>query len=409
MMRIRLLATFLFALTLTAQDSTTADDWRRWLNRGVEAYKSARYPEAVEYFQKSVDLKPTEVSPHLYLATALMSQYIPGAESPENLNFARNAQTEFNIVLQLSPQDLTALRSLASLSYQEAQGKPNEQEKFRKLDEAVSWFRRILTVDPRDKEAYYSLGVIDWIKWYPNLMRARARLGMRPEQPGPLSNAAIRQDLLARYSSLISEGMANLDKALEIDPQYDDAMAYMNLFIRERADLRDTPAEYRRDVQVADQWIEKALTAKRSRVSATESQYATLPPPPPPPPPPPATPERIRAGRDVQQANATPPPPSASTQRVRVGRDAQQAKLIRRVDPAYPSLAKQASIQGVVRFTAIIAKDGSVQNLTLISGHPLLIESARQAATQWVYKPTLLNGDVVEVVTEIDVSFTLSK
>src|SRR5713226_3164661 len=166
-MRIRLLATFLFALTLTAQDSTTSGDWRRWLNRGVEAYKSARFPEAVEYFQKSVDLKPTEVSPHLYLATALMSQYIPGAESPENLNFARSAEAQFNTVLQLAPQDLTALRSLASLSYQEAQGKQNEEEKFHKLGEAVSWYQRV---------------------------RARAQLGMRPEQQGPLSNAAVRQD-----------------------------------------------------------------------------------------------------------------------------------------------------------------------------------------------------------------------
>src|SRR5258708_34074291 len=129
MVRIRLVATFLFALTLTAQDSTTTDEWRRWLNRGVEAYKSARPQDAVEYFQKSVDLKPTEVSPHLYLATALMSQYIPGAESPENLSFARNAEAQFNIVLQLAPQDLTALRSLASLRYQEGQGEQDEGEK----------------------------------------------------------------------------------------------------------------------------------------------------------------------------------------------------------------------------------------------------------------------------------------
>jgi protein TonB len=81
--------------------------------------------------------------------------------------------------------------------------------------------------------------------------------------------------------------------------------------------------------------------------------------------------------------------------------------LIRKVDPLYPSLAKQASIQGTVRFTAIIAKDGSTQTLTLISGHPLLIESARQAVMQWAYKPTLLNGELVEVVTEIDVEFKL--
>ena len=77
--------------------------------------------------------------------------------------------------------------------------------------------------------------------------------------------------------------------------------------------------------------------------------------------------------------------------------------------PLYPPLAKQARIQGVVRFTAIIGKDGNIQNLQLVSGHPLLVEAAKQAVSQWQYKPTLLNGDPVEVVTTIEVNFTLSQ
>ena len=84
------------------------------------------------------------------------------------------------------------------------------------------------------------------------------------------------------------------------------------------------------------------------------------------------------------------------------------ASLIRKITPVYPPLAKQARIQGVVRFTAIIGKDGTIQNLQLVSGHPLLVEAARQAVSQWQYKPTLLNGEPVEVVTQIDVNFTLS-
>src|SRR5216684_3828357 len=252
-MRLTLLAGFLSALTLTA-----ADDWRSWLNRGIEAYKSARYQEAVEDFQKSIDLSPNEVTPHLYLATAWMIQYIPGATSPENLDIQHGAETEFNRVLQLDPKNLTALQSLASLNYQEAQGTQDADAKFRKFDEAASWYQRVLAVDPHDKQAYYSLGVIDWVKWYANDMHARAQLGMRPEQPGPLTDVAMRQDLRARYSSVIADGISNLEKALEIDPQYDDAMAYMNLLIRERGDLRDTPEESQRDIELADQWVEKA-------------------------------------------------------------------------------------------------------------------------------------------------------
>ncbi len=107
---------------------------------------------------------------------------------------------------------------------------------------------------------------------------------------------------------------------------------------------------------------------------------------PPPPPPPPAAPKPV-----------TP-------QRIRVGGNVQQAKLIRQPKPIYPPLAKQARISGVVRLNAIIGKDGTIQNLTVASGHPLLVPAAMEAVKQWVYQPTLLNGEPVEVVTQIDVN-----
>jgi protein TonB len=96
-------------------------------------------------------------------------------------------------------------------------------------------------------------------------------------------------------------------------------------------------------------------------------------------------------------------------QPIRIGGNVQAANLIRKVQPVYPPLAKQARIQGTVRFTAIIGKDGTIQNLQLVTGHPLLVEAARSAVSQWQYKPTLLNGEPVEVVTQIDVNFTLSQ
>jgi len=111
---------------------------------------------------------------------------------------------------------------------------------------------------------------------------------------------------------------------------------------------------------------------------------------------------------------AAPPPPKPvekppTPQRIRVGGNVQAANLIRKVTPVYPPLAKQARVQGTVRFTAIIGKDGTIQNLQLVSGHPLLVAAAQEAVKQWQYKPTLLNGEPVEVVTQIDVNFTLSQ
>jgi protein TonB len=101
-------------------------------------------------------------------------------------------------------------------------------------------------------------------------------------------------------------------------------------------------------------------------------------------------------------------PKPVTPQRIRVGGNVIQANLIKRVAVVYPPLAKQARIQGVVHLTAVISKDGTIQNLQVISGHPLLVPAAMEAVKQWVYKPTLLNNEPVEVITQVDVNFTLS-
>jgi len=103
-----------------------------------------------------------------------------------------------------------------------------------------------------------------------------------------------------------------------------------------------------------------------------------------------------------------PSAPSITPQRVRVA-PAQATKLKSKVDPVYPPLAKQAHIQGVVRFAAIISKDGRVQNIQLMSGHPLLVPAAEDAIKRWQYSETLVNGTPVEVATQIEVEFFLPK
>jgi len=107
--------------------------------------------------------------------------------------------------------------------------------------------------------------------------------------------------------------------------------------------------------------------------------------------------------------SAAPPPPKVQQSRIRQGGNVQAAKLINRVQPSYPPLARQTRIQGTVRLHAIIGKDGAVKELTLESGHPLLVQAALDAVRQWRYQPTLLNGEPVEVDTTIDVIFTLNQ
>ncbi|HXT24584.1 MAG TPA: energy transducer TonB [Candidatus Eisenbacteria bacterium] len=114
-------------------------------------------------------------------------------------------------------------------------------------------------------------------------------------------------------------------------------------------------------------------------------------------------------GGVIGGVGGAPPPPKPTQQRIRQGGAVTAASLINKVNPTYPPLARQTRISGTVRLHAIISKDGSVQQLEVLSGHPLLVQSALDAVRQWRYRPTLLNGEAVEVDTTIDVIFSLNQ
>jgi TonB family protein len=352
---------------VAAQDRQTS---RELLNQGVQAFKNARYAEAVNAFQKAVEADPAFTTAWLYLGTAYMQQYIPGADAPEDQNNADKADAAFQRALQGDPANLVALSSLASLNLNR-----------KRWDSARSWYKQLLNVDPNNAEAYYSTAFADWAQWYPAYGQARTKAGMAPAQPGPIPDPAVRAALRSQWWPTLEDGIWNLNRALEINPKYSDAMAYMNLFLRERADLQDTPQQYQQDVRDADQWVQRAIEARKDL--AAQPGITGAPPPPPPPPAPAGAAQRLRV--------SNPPEP------------------VSKIDPAYPPLARQALIQGTVRLNAVLDKQGHVTQLQVLSGHPLLVPAALEAVRQWVYPPTLLNGDPVEVQTEIAVKFTLPR
>jgi TonB family protein len=212
---------------------------------------------------------------------------------------------------------------------------------------------------------------------------------MRPEDPGPIRDSNVRLDLQNRYGSVIRDGMTSLHKAIEVDSRYDDAMAYLNLMYRQLADVSDSSEDYRKYITEADTWVQRALETKKAKAAAGVAPNPNMVPAPPPPPPAP-------------QAAAAP-------NQIRVGGNVMASKLIHKINPIYPLQAKEAGIQGTVRFNAVVAHDGTIAHLTLVSGHPLLVPAALEAVRQWRYQPTLLNGQPVEVVTQIDINFTLSE
>jgi len=240
---------------------------RDHLNKGVAAMKTAKYSDAAEHFKQAMALDPDWDVPRLYLATSYMSQWIPGAESPENAEFAVKAKEGFRKVLETSPQDLTSLASLASMAFSEATTQVlTPEEKNAKLDESAEWHKKHIAVSPT-AEHYYSLAVIGYTKWVPAWLAGRQAVKMRQDDPGPIKDAKVRDELKAKYGAILDQGIADLQKSLEIDPEYENSMAYMNLLVRERADLFEEKADYEKAVAEADNWLQKYLETKKIKAA----------------------------------------------------------------------------------------------------------------------------------------------
>ena len=147
---------------------------RDQLNKGVAAFRNAQYPEAVEKFKPAVELDPTFTTARLYLATAYMQQYIPGAESPENIQMAQAAYDQFMKVMDQDPKNNIAIASVASLYFNQ-----------KKWADARQWYEKLTAVDPNNADAYYSLGFIAWSEWYPGVWNGPREPGHEAGRPRP--------------------------------------------------------------------------------------------------------------------------------------------------------------------------------------------------------------------------------
>ena len=247
------------------------------LNKGVNAFKSGQYTAAADNFKTAIDLDPDLPSARLYLATAYMQQWVPGSEAPDNVRVINGALQDFQTSLGSNLDDknkLIAMQSLASIYFQK-----------KDYDKASEWYKKVIQTDPKNKEAYYTLGVIAWSEFLPADREARQTQNMRAEEPGPLKDAApakgkkpaaagpdLKADLKAKYLQKLTDGIEDEKKALEIDPDYEYAMAYMNLLIRYRADLDDTKEQYQTDSKEADNWVQKNLETVKKKAAKKAAQ-----------------------------------------------------------------------------------------------------------------------------------------
>jgi tetratricopeptide (TPR) repeat protein len=234
---------------------------RDQLNKGVEAYKNNHYEQAIEHFQQAVRLDPSLINARMYLATAFVSQYIPGVDAPDNLRTAQQAIDEYQRVIDANPtreQKVNAAKGIAYLYLNE-----------KKWDEAKKYYRMASDLDPNDPEPYYSIGVIDWTAAYQPRMEERAKLGMRPEEnlnPKNKDQKKVCEELKAKNAPAIQEGIDSLNKAIQLRPDYDDAMAYLNLMYREKGDVEcdDLPGRAE-DLKTADHWVDETLRVKKAK------------------------------------------------------------------------------------------------------------------------------------------------
>jgi tetratricopeptide (TPR) repeat protein len=231
---------------------------RDQLNKGVQAYKNAKYEEAIDHFQKAVSLDPALLNARLYLATAYAQQYIPGAETEDNNRMGQQAIEEYKNVLEHHPAREQKINSTKGIAYLYLQ--------MKKFDDAKTYYRKAVELDPNDPESYYSVAVIDWTQSYQPRMEERAKAGLKPEEwlMKDKSNKKVCEMLREKNADVVKDGITMLEKALQLRPDYDDAMAYLNLLYRERADLQcDDPAARAADLKTADEWVDKTMATKK--------------------------------------------------------------------------------------------------------------------------------------------------
>jgi tetratricopeptide (TPR) repeat protein len=264
---LRLLSLAVVALALFSSVGCSKLRARDQLNKGVEAYKNTHYEEAINHFQQAVSLDPSLLNARMYLATAFAQQYIPGVDSPDNLNMANQAIEQYQKVLDANPAREQKVNSAKGIAYLYLN--------MKRFDDAKKYYRQASDVDPNDPEPYYSVGVIDWTASYQPRMEARAKLGLKPEEhlnPKDKEQMKACTELKAKNMPIIQEGLDSLNKAIELRPDYDDAMAYMNLMYREKADVEcdDLPGRAE-DLKTADSWVDKTLAVKKARAEKQQN------------------------------------------------------------------------------------------------------------------------------------------
>lgn len=240
------------------------------LNKGVEAYKNAQFEAAIEYFKDAAANDPKLTNAKLYLAQAYAQQYIPGAPSEENKRNGEQAIAVWKDVLQSDPNNLTAIGGIGSMLYNMASTPFNRDM----MEQAKAYQQKALSINPNDATAYYWVGVLDyWIAYRTNAglrsdYNQKAKKQIKPLDPLP---PALRDQFIQKEGQTVDEGISDLQKAIQIKPDYANAMAYLNLLLRQKADMETSSDARQADEKQADDLLEKVKEINQKEMTASPS------------------------------------------------------------------------------------------------------------------------------------------
>jgi len=170
---------------------------RDQLNKGVEAFKNGHYDEAVEHFQKATELDPNLPMAKMYLGKALEQNVVPGLTTPDNLKTANEAMDIFKQVLAQNPNDVNSMKEIAGIYFS-----------IKDLDDAEIWQKKVLSFDPKDPEAAYTVGVIDWTRAHENKLKALQAAGLNDDGKGNVkAPKKVMEPLAQENAPLVDEGL----------------------------------------------------------------------------------------------------------------------------------------------------------------------------------------------------------
>jgi len=251
-----------------APDKSRAD---ALLAEGVQAFKRNDFAAAMDLFQKATEADPASAKAHVYLATAKAHTYIPGDSSDENEARGRTAIAEFRTALEMEPENILALEGLGALLFHMAR-QPYDRQK---LMESRSVHYRHAQLKPEDPEPQYWIALIDWVIAFHGNTALRAEYNQTANPPlaqlDPLPPPLVDQ-FREQYGWLVDDGIVHAQKAIELRPDYADALANLNLLYRQKADQCPSEDERANYLQAADGLVEQVVKLKKQKAAGSPAQ-----------------------------------------------------------------------------------------------------------------------------------------